>query len=245
MDTKASGIYKISNTVTGKLYVGSAVNIAIRWREHRCDLRRGNHRNQRLQRAWLKYGESAFSFSVLETVHSHADLIAREQHWIDALRAASRENYNIFPVAGSLLGMKLSAETRAKMSAAHKARVALGIKRSREAIRKTALAHTGMKRSPETCARISAAKKGKKQSVEAIAKRVAKTTGQKRSPEVKAKMSAALRGLKRSPEARANMSAAMKGRVAHNKGKPMSPGQRQKMSEIRTAWWRGKKQQTV
>jgi group I intron endonuclease len=51
-----SGIYQIKNLVSGKLYVGSAVNIARRWNGHVSDLNAQKHRNQILQRSWDKYG---------------------------------------------------------------------------------------------------------------------------------------------------------------------------------------------
>lgn len=63
---RISGIYCIENTVNGKKYIGMAANIAARWRSHKCNLRKGKHVNQHLQRAWDKYGESAFSFYVVE-----------------------------------------------------------------------------------------------------------------------------------------------------------------------------------
>jgi group I intron endonuclease len=58
-----SGVYQILCVPTGKAYVGSAVNLAKRWQEHRWMLRRGQHHSQYLQRAWDKYGETAFAFS--------------------------------------------------------------------------------------------------------------------------------------------------------------------------------------
>ena len=36
----AIGIYKITNTVNGKFYIGSSKNIEIRWRVHRRNLRK-------------------------------------------------------------------------------------------------------------------------------------------------------------------------------------------------------------
>ena len=48
-----SGIYEILNTVNGKRYIGSAVNLAKRWKEHRTGLNRKDHANQILQRVRL------------------------------------------------------------------------------------------------------------------------------------------------------------------------------------------------
>ena len=40
---KVSGIYQITNTVNGRVYVGSAVNISDRWYRHKLHLRNGAH----------------------------------------------------------------------------------------------------------------------------------------------------------------------------------------------------------
>ncbi len=59
-----SGVYAIVNRENGKRYVGSAINIPKRWREHQRGLQRGCHENSYLQGAWNKYGEGAFEFVV-------------------------------------------------------------------------------------------------------------------------------------------------------------------------------------
>ena len=59
------GIYMILNKINGKIYVGQAVDIAKRWRDHKIRLRGNYHRNFHLQQAWNKYGENNFEFSVL------------------------------------------------------------------------------------------------------------------------------------------------------------------------------------
>lgn len=96
-----SGIYQIRCAPTGKIYVGSAVNMRARWQQHRSQLRKGTHVNAYLQNAWDRYGEANFEFSVLERT-PRAELLRREQHWIDTTRAALRSHgYNIFDTAGS------------------------------------------------------------------------------------------------------------------------------------------------
>ena len=123
----ASGIYKIENAVNGRRYIGSAVHLVNRWASHRRGLRKGEHRNRYLQRAWQKYGEDAFRFVVLEAVADPVDLVAREQVHIDAW-AARGKLYNLAPRAGSCLGTKRTAASKAKSRAAN-----LGQKRSDEA----------------------------------------------------------------------------------------------------------------
>jgi hypothetical protein len=102
-------------------------------------------------------------------------------------------------------GFIVSAETRAKLSAAH-----LGKKRepfSPEHGAKIAAAMRGRALSPEHRAKISAAHLGKTISPETRAKLSAALRGRKRSPETCARMSAAHRGRKQSPEHNANISA--------------------------------------
>ena len=82
----APGIYQILCVPTGKIYIGSTQDINKRWRDHRCLLRCGRHENSKLQRAWNKYGEEAFAFSILELVLLTDVLLDREQRYLDRLK---------------------------------------------------------------------------------------------------------------------------------------------------------------
>lgn len=173
-DLNYSGIYEIANTVNGKSYFGSAVNLRKRWNHHRRLLRCGTHHNPPLQAAWKKYGENAFDFRVIEPVEDRTQLIAREQVRLDSLQKGCY--YNICLKAGSTLGAVVSEETRKKISASK--------------IGKTN-GQLGMKRTPEQVARIAAGQLGKKMSVEAIEKTRAAHIGRKNSPETILRMKAA------------------------------------------------------
>lgn len=63
-------------------YIGQAEDIEKRQIEHLTALRRGDHYNRHLQRAYDKYGEVSLSFAVLE--ETDGDLLLREQFWYDA-----------------------------------------------------------------------------------------------------------------------------------------------------------------
>jgi group I intron endonuclease len=62
------GIYKITNTVTGRVYIGRSNDPGGRLEMHRHELGRNNHCNPFLQREWNEYGEACFTFEVVETV---------------------------------------------------------------------------------------------------------------------------------------------------------------------------------
>ena len=121
--SRTPSIYQVRHIGSGKVYVGSAIDPRKRYREHLSVLRRGIHHSRYLQRAWDKYGKDAFVFEIIEPVLFVEDLISREQHWIDKLRASERKyGFNASPVAGSVLGIKRSDETRAKIADAARER---------------------------------------------------------------------------------------------------------------------------
>ena len=124
---KISAIYRIICLITGKGYVGSAIDLKNRWAEHRKQLRGKYHHSILLQRAWNKYGEENFVFEIIELVvkPTKKKLETREQYWIDFYEAANPvKGYNIAPKAGTNLGIKYSKETRLKNSLAHKGMIA-------------------------------------------------------------------------------------------------------------------------
>lgn len=60
------GIYKITNNVNGKVYIGQSINIEVRWKDHINTLNKNRSHSVLLQRAWNKYGQENFSFEILE-----------------------------------------------------------------------------------------------------------------------------------------------------------------------------------
>lgn len=59
------GIYKITNTVNGKFYIGSSKHIPTRIKQHFYQLRRNLHHSAHLQSAYNKYGKDSFIHEVL------------------------------------------------------------------------------------------------------------------------------------------------------------------------------------
>lgn len=113
------GVYCIYNSKTDNLkdcYVGSTATMGFdkRWQKHIAFANSGHHHSVIFQRAWNKYGQDAFVFSILEECLSN-QCLEREQVYLDDIQP----RYNICKIAGSQLGMKRSYETRKKMSISH------------------------------------------------------------------------------------------------------------------------------
>jgi group I intron endonuclease len=76
-----SCIYKITNLVNRKFYIGSTSDSRVRFRQHRKLLRGNRHHCKHLQASWNKHGEDAFAFKIIEPLEPHL-LEAREDEWL-------------------------------------------------------------------------------------------------------------------------------------------------------------------
>ena len=116
---KIGGIYKITNKINNKFYVGSTNYFYGRWKSHINDLNGNRHTNRYLQNSFNKYGKDNFEFSILEIIDDENNLIIREQYWMDLLNSNnSKIGYNILPFAGRTSGVKRTEETKRKLSEA-------------------------------------------------------------------------------------------------------------------------------
>lgn len=79
-----NGVYRITNKVDQRSYIGSSSDVGKRLRRHFSSLRAGIHHNQSLMRAWNKHGPSAFELSLMERV-STSKLQEREKVHIERL----------------------------------------------------------------------------------------------------------------------------------------------------------------
>jgi group I intron endonuclease len=193
---KVSGIYAISHADSGKMYIGSSVDIAGRLRGHTRLLNTGAHPNQHLQAAWTLYGAGAFTCSTLKEVSNRDDLYKVEQIYLDKLRTFERTlGYNkAKDTTAPQRGLKRSPETCLKIGAAKKGnKYRLGAVIPAEMRSRIATTLRGTKASVETKAKLSAVGKGRKKSVEWRAKMSAIHKGRIISDEQRAKISATLR----------------------------------------------------
>lgn len=154
---RSSGIYKITDSKSGRIYVGSAVDLSKRLRRHSVDLDNGNHVNAALQSIYKK-DKSRLVFCVVEFVEKDA-LINREQFYIDLeISKSGRDRVlNVLLVAGSHLGKKRSEETKRRLSEAK-----IGKVHSEETKEKMRQAKTGRKLTEEHKKKIGDSTRGKK-----------------------------------------------------------------------------------
>lgn len=116
--SKKSGIYKIVCTANGKVYVGSAVILSKRKREHYSALRSNRHHNKHLQRAFNKYKEGCFVFEVMFECDKENLLLEEAQ--IKELDSY-RKGFNLLEIpTKNMLGYKHTPESREKMSISRK-----------------------------------------------------------------------------------------------------------------------------
>lgn len=89
-----SGIYKITTLHNNLFYIGSALSLRKRMKDHRNDLKRGQCHVSRLQRIFNKYGEEDFKVEFLK-VHTkkfelnsqeHKSLLQEEEDFIEKLK---------------------------------------------------------------------------------------------------------------------------------------------------------------
>ena len=196
-----SGIYKITCTVTGKFYIGSAKDIRHRLARHKSDLGRNVHHNTLLQRAVNKYGKDVFEFEILEFVDNIESLIQREQHYLDTLNPCDINiGFNLVAKAGLTPSGPLSEETKAKIS-----KTLTGRKHTEETKLKMSEAHKGKKLPEEHYNKWQA---GKARYVEKYGHPL---LGREKSKETIEKWRESRKNYKASEETRAKMSLKQKG----------------------------------
>ena len=151
-----TGIYQIVNIINNKRYIGSASNLINRKTAHFNNLNKNKHENNKLQRAYNKYGKENFNFEVLLYCDKE-NLLFYEQRAIDSYNF-KKELYNICRLAGSMIGVmkgkKFTKEHCKKISKA-----LTGYKKTSEHIKKIADKHRGKIHTEEHKRKISESNK--------------------------------------------------------------------------------------
>lgn len=85
----STGIYKIENLLTRKVYIGQSIHIETRWQEH-CR----PSSDSVIGRAIRKYGKENFSFEILKECKEE-DLNIMEEYYIQLYNSVVPNGYNI------------------------------------------------------------------------------------------------------------------------------------------------------
>lgn len=125
--SKLAGIYKITNLVNGKIYIGKSWNMRTRIFRH-GNKSKGDKSLDFIHRSIKKHGLVNFKVDVLEAYPCPGEsinqlLLERESFWIRFYESHRREKgYNCLIFGTSRTGYKASDETRRKQSLAAKGR---------------------------------------------------------------------------------------------------------------------------
>ena len=213
-------LYKITNKVNGKMYIGQTFcKPCERWSRHKT-----NRGSMLISRAIQKYGIGNLTFEVLLSSKDYPELL--EDGMLDMVEKDYIRSFNTIVPNGYNLkeggkGGKLSEETKAKISKAKK-----GKKLSKEHRLNLSLSHKG---NPPPNKGVPPSEETKRKISESL-------KGHKLSEEHKRKMSEDRKGVKRKPhseEAKRKMSEAKKGKPSHMKGKTHSEETKIKISKAK------------
>ena len=99
---KEAGVFRITNTANGKVYLGSSLNLHGPLNKHRFGLKMGSHINKALQADYTLFGERAFVFEIVETVrrtddlsfNAEDELALLEEIWLEKEKPFSERGYN-------------------------------------------------------------------------------------------------------------------------------------------------------
>lgn len=89
-------IYKITNLINGKIYIGQAKDVDSRWYGHLWEAKKRQNNNSRLNNALLKYGFDNFKVDIIDEALTFEELNEKEIYWIAKLDSQNENiGYNI------------------------------------------------------------------------------------------------------------------------------------------------------
>lgn len=112
------GIYKISNNINKKIYIGSSEDIRTRWKSGHCrDLMKNDHHSAPLQNFFNKkdYEHIRFTIECIEECPEN-HLKDREQFYLDDLSPFNDNGYNVCRIAYSSKGLRRTPKMIADLS---------------------------------------------------------------------------------------------------------------------------------
>lgn len=210
------GIYKITNNITGKVYVGCSAKIEKRWSQHQ------KGKESYISKAIVKYGLDNFSFDIIITCPVFC-FDYWEKHYVNLYNSVSPNGYNLTSggqekyevtkvsrkkMSDAKIGVSIPKEVREKMKNSLKQRTF-----SEEHRKKISETLKGRTLSEETKQKVSISKSGKKLSKEHRKKISESNIGRIFSKESCEKISEALKGRVFSEETKLKWSEKRKGKA--------------------------------
>lgn len=160
-------VYRITNNLNGKCYVGITTNgLSRRWKEHLAPSKRTLRATRPLYAAFLKYGSDNFSIAEVATASSVEELKALERRYIAEFGTFAPGGYNLTIGGDGVTGyrpteeqirkhsdwMRVYAQTPEGKAAQQRATAAaarMTFVMPREAIERSRITRTGKKRTLE------------------------------------------------------------------------------------------------
>ena len=90
MQNMTSGVYKITNNITGDFYIGSSNDVRSRWAAHKSPSAHKRQPNSKLYKDMASYGLDNFTFEIIEKTDN---LKEREQYYIEQLKPIYNNNW--------------------------------------------------------------------------------------------------------------------------------------------------------
>lgn len=135
---KSNEVYKITNKVTGKIYIGiTNQGSGARYRHHWYESRIGEP--SPIHKSMAKYGEENFTLEVIDFAETYEELKEKEKFWIKKFNSRDRKiGYNLTEGGDGTFGRMHSDETKEKIR-----QKAIGRKLSEETKKKMSEVRTG------------------------------------------------------------------------------------------------------
>jgi len=153
-------IYKVTNKITGKSYIGQTIKtLNIRRNGHYADVKRNKNDNNYFHNALRKYGKENFEWETIEECNSKEDLNLAEEWYIRYYNTFGKGGYNLTYGGEGSQGYKHTEESKRKIG-----NISKGRKLSKEWREKISKSGKGRIVSEETKRKMSECQIGKNNS---------------------------------------------------------------------------------